>query len=362
MPVDVSAAGASPAITDFGIADAIPRDPLTPFDVPGGPPAGLALGEPITLTGDGTAGTVTLTAAHIEQAYVHFVTCYQDSPGINHKPTRDRARKSRDALLTRAWRVVGPAETGALPEETSFLSAAAGGSVLLLPGSRSDTYMVDDQDCRIYGRRRPKGGPAYCPDSLFATVRRTHRDEAYPVACYHTIARELLRLAVVIAAQEARAEAGDAASPAEHPADDADTACALATVQAPDLWAACFLAQRAGGPVTIRIAAGDLSVSSDRRRVVLNGTGEGACAVTVDADTFDSLLLAPLKQRVTSLDAVEVIIDLSGGEPLVAFSGAAGFGCAAPATRLRYHATSSGPAILSPAAGGSPGRSRKESR
>ncbi|HXH22593.1 MAG TPA: hypothetical protein VNN10_11220 [Dehalococcoidia bacterium] len=312
----------------------IPCDPLTPFDVLGGPPVGLALGEPIALVVDGGAVTITLDQNHIEQAYLQLVGHYQ---GEQHKPTRDRAKKSRDALKKRAWRVVSHAEGSHGSDATD----ASLGSVLLLPGSGSDTYAVDDQDCRVKGKHAAKGGPMYCPDSLFSTVRKAHRGdgEVYPVACYHTLAREILRIAVVIATREATARAAAAAATItpptslKRPTDVLDTDCALVRVAAPDLWAACFLMQRAGRAVTIRATAGDLTLSCGKRRVTLEGTGDGAGAVTVDAETYASLLLAPLKEHVKELGAVEVIIDLSGDEPVIAFSGT-DFGCMAPATRL----------------------------
>lgn len=324
-----------PPDTARDASDAIPREPLTPFDVPGGPPIGLALGIPLVVDVGGDVVTISLDQGHVEQAYLQFVAHYQ---GDEHKPTRDRARKSRDALLKRAWRVVSHADASYSPGAADDTL----GSVLLLPGSGPNTYAVDDQDCRVVGRRAAKGGPVYCPDSLFATVRKTHRaaGELYPVACYHTIAREILRLAVALAARDARARAAAlpaATRAARRPTDALDTDCALSTIAAPDLWAACFLVQRAGGTVTIRITSGDLALSCGRRRVVLAGTGDGACAVTVDAETFASLLLAPLKARVTELGPVEVIIDLSGDEPAVAFSGVGtDFGAVAPARRLSH--------------------------
>lgn len=314
----------------------LPCDPLTPFDVLGGPPVGLALHEPIAVAVDDGVVTITLDQNHIEQAYLQLVGHYQ---GEAHKPTRDRAKKSRDALKKRAWRVVSHADGGYGPEETD----AGLGSVLLLPGSGSDTYAVDDQDCRVKGKRAARGGAVYCPDSLFATVRKTHRGEGevYPVACYHTLARELLRIAAVIAAREATARAAAAAAtiptpaPVRRPTDALDTDCALVTVEAPDLWAACFLMQRAGGTVTIRATAGALSLSCGTRRVTLEGTGDGAGVVTVEADLFASLLLAPLKEHVRDLGPVEVIIDLASDEPVVAFSGCGSdFGTMAPAARL----------------------------
>jgi hypothetical protein len=76
---------------------------------------------------------------------------------------------------------------------------------LEIAGSRGDTtYQESDADCRQKGRTRTgkRTGhtePALCPSFLFS--QRRHGG-----ACYHVIARELLRLAQVIEASEPAVE------------------------------------------------------------------------------------------------------------------------------------------------------------
>jgi hypothetical protein len=149
---------------DDAIVDPDPyaADPLAPFGVPGGP-----------------SPDVPITDAYLTEVYLRFCTCYGDA---DHEAIRRGAQKALAAVKQRdRWTV--------LP-----------GGALALHGSGDDTYLVSDADCRKQGRTAKKGGPVYCPSFVFGQGKHGGQ-------CYHTIARELIRIAQALAQQEAEAQA-----------------------------------------------------------------------------------------------------------------------------------------------------------
>jgi hypothetical protein len=210
-----------------------PPDPLTPFAVPGGPLPDL----PITDT-------------HLTEAYERFCRFYGDA---DHAAIRRGAQKALAAATQRdRWAV--------LP-----------GGALELRGSGDDTYLVSDEDCRKKGRSAKRGGPVYCPSFLYGQSKHGSQ-------CYHTIARELIRIAQALVHHEAA------------PSDDLDSDLAFVTLPSDELAAVCVLAGRAGAEVRLSVVDGELHVQAGRRRLTLDAQdGAGTGALTVAAEDIAAL-------------------------------------------------------------------------
>jgi hypothetical protein len=226
-----------------------PPDPLTPFAVPGGP-----------------CGEGPITDAHLTEAYERFCSFYGDA---DHAAIRRGAQKALAAATQRdRWAV--------LP-----------GGALELRGSGDDTYLVSDEDCRKKGRSAKRGGPVYCPSFLYGQSKHGSQ-------CYHTIARELIRIAQMLAHHEAelRAHAEEAKTvpPRLLPTDDLDSDLAFVTLPSDELAAVCVLAGRAGAEVRLSVVDGELHVQAGRRRLTLDAQdGAGTGALTVAAEDIAAL-------------------------------------------------------------------------
>jgi hypothetical protein len=274
-----------------------PPDPLTPFAVPGGP----SPDRPIT-------------DAHVTEAYERFCRFYGDA---DHAAIPRGAQKALAAAKQRdRWTV--------LP-----------GGALELQGSGDDTYLVSDEDCRKKGRSAKKGGPVYCPSFLYGQGKHGGQ-------CYHTITRELIRIAQILAHHEAElrahAEEANTVSPRLLPTDDLDSDLAFVTLSGDELAAACFLACGASATVRLSASGGDLHIRAGRRSVTLDGQdGMGACALTVAAEDFAALWDA-LRPLASQLPSVQVFVDRELQTLSLCAAGEEPFSASTPGTRtwLRY--------------------------
>ena len=237
-------------------------NPLIPFAVSGGP-----------------SPDVLVTEAQLTEAYLRFCSCYGDS---DHEAIRRGAQKALAAVTQRdRWTV--------LPD-----------GVLELRGSGSDTYLVSDEDCRIKGRTAKKGRPVLCPSYVFG--QGTHGGQ-----CYHTIAREIIRIAQTLARQAL--DADTALAPRSLPRGDLDSGLAFVTLAADELAAACFLACRAGTPIRFSVKGGDLHIRAGRRSLTLDGQ-DGAGVGVLDVAAADAATLrdalCPVARQIPS---IQVFID-----------------------------------------------------
>jgi hypothetical protein len=268
-----------------------PPDPLTPFAVLGGP------------SPDGP-----FTDAHLTEAYLRFCSFYGDA---DHEAIRRGAQKALAAARQRdRWTVLS-------------------GGALELKGSGDDTYLVSDEDCRKKGRSAKKGGPVYCPSFVFGQGKHGGQ-------CYHTITRELIRIAQMLAQQEAELRAHteevNALRPHRLPTDDLDSDLAFVTLSGDELAAACFLACRAHTPVRLSAIGGDLHIRAGRRSITLNGQdGMGVCALTVAAEDFAALWDA-LRPAARDLATVQVFVDRELLMISVCAAGEETFSASAPGT------------------------------
>jgi hypothetical protein len=247
--------------------------------------------EPLTFyAGAPTPGHVP-SAVALAQAYVHFRSQYHpDDP--EHRLILDGAARAFTALQERPWTV--------LPDGT-----------LELAGSTGDvTYQVSDSMCRQKGRTRTdkrtgRVEPALCPSFQFA--QRRHGG-----ACYHIIARELLRLAQVIDNPQA--------PPAQHTAANPDTP--FVTLSGRLLGLACGIARLPEQPVTLIITDTILTLlvgnAAPRHTIRLTGDdGHGDARIRLTADAFADLWL-PFRPVATSLTLVTLFIDRTTGQVLLA--------------------------------------------
>lgn len=132
-------------------------------------PAEILLSDPLQVFGalGGPNPTAPITVDHLARAYALFLEAYPDEAG-NGK-IRDAARRANE-----------------LTADRSRWSVQEDGTVQLI-GSAGDTYRVSDDLCKgpSWYNRRSRQSTDICKGSI----------RAGSSMCYHTIARELLRLA-----------------------------------------------------------------------------------------------------------------------------------------------------------------------
>lgn len=158
------------------VADTIPvsSPPLAPEPTP----AAIPLGDPRQVFGalGGPDSAIPITDDDLAQAYAQLLIAYPDEPG--NASIRDAARRAYALTLDRTRWVI-----------------QADGTVELI-GSAGDTYHVSDDLCTgpSWYNRRTRQTSTICKGSI----------RAGSSMCYHTIARELLRLAQTFATQPAQ--------------------------------------------------------------------------------------------------------------------------------------------------------------
>lgn len=228
----------------------------------------------------------------LARAYAHFRAHYRpDDP--EHRLVLDGASRAFTALQERAWTVLDD-------------------GTLEIAGSRGDTtYVVSDADCRQKGhtrtdKRTGRSEPVLCPSFLFS--QRRHGG-----ACYHVIARELLRLAQVIELSEPPAAEPAAAEPY------------LPFVSLPGrlLGLAFGIARLPEQTVTLDLDATLLTIAVGDQAAIHTARltcneGQGHAQVQLSADAFAELWL-PFRPVATSLPLVTLFVDLTDG--LVLLSG-----------------------------------------
>lgn len=259
--------------------------PMTPDLADTPHPLDLYAGAP-------TPGHVPGVAA-LAMAYAHFRSHYQ--PGDpEHRLILDGAARAFAALQERPW-IVRDDET------------------LEIAGSTGDiTYLVRD-DCRQKDRTQLNKAtgrlePALCPSFRFA--QRRHGG-----ACYHVIAREILRLAQVI-------EIGGPPSSTPPVAIEAAPYLPFVTLPGRLLGLALGIARLPEQSVilsiegaSLKIAAGDPLLHCTR---LTCAEGQGHASAQLTAAAFANLWL-PLRPVATSLPLVTLFIDPADG--LVLLSG-----------------------------------------
>lgn len=223
----------------------------------------------------------------IARAYAHFRSHYRpDDP--EHRLILDGASRAFTALQERAWTVLDD-------------------GTMEIAGSRGDTtYVVSDADCRQKGRTRTdrrtsRSEPALCPSFLFS--QRRHGG-----ACYHVIARELLRLAQLI-------EASEQPAPAPESADDF---IPFVTLPGRLLGLAFGIARLPEEPVTFLLDTLWLTITvgaeSPLHTVCLScADGYGTIGVQLDARAF-AALWQPFRPIAASLELVTLFVDPSNGQ------------------------------------------------
>lgn len=243
------------------------------------PPSPLELYAGVPLPGH------TPSVPAIARAYAHFRTHYRpDDP--EHRLILDGASRAFTALQERAWCVLDD-------------------GTMEIAGSHGDTtYVVSDADCRQKGRTRTdkrtgRTEPALCPSFLFS--QRRHGG-----ACYHVIARELLRLAQVIEANEPSAE------PAV-----AEPYLPFVSLPGRLLGLAFGIARLPEQTVTLDLAAATLTITVGDHAPLHTtrltcSEGQGHAQVQLSADAFAELWL-PFRPVATSLDLVTLFVDLTDG-------------------------------------------------
>lgn len=125
--------------------------------------------NPLTPYSGAPDPAIVVTPAALQSAHDFFIGYYADEPKVVQG-----AAKALKALRERAWTI-----------------QTDGG--LEIAGSRGDTYLASDQGCVIQGsfsvnKKTGKHSPAWCKSFVFG-------QKHHGGACYHLIARELLRLA-----------------------------------------------------------------------------------------------------------------------------------------------------------------------
>lgn len=156
----------------------------TPGPEPETPPAEIPLSDALQVFGalGGPDPATPITNDYLAQAYTRLLEAYPDEAG--NASIRDAARRAHALTLDRArWAI------------------QADGTVQLV-GSAGDTYCVSDDICAgpPWYNRRTRQHTTICKGSI----------RAGSSMCYHTIARELLRLAQALAISE---QGQDAAAP-----------------------------------------------------------------------------------------------------------------------------------------------------
>ena len=134
--------------------DSIDIDPLEPYAT-----------TPVMMNHD------TLPSEALLLAHSFFCAYHQDTPAL-----LKGAKNALQALQKRQWCITAD---GALE----------------IPGSQGDTYLTDDDGCRLKGQyKRTKTGKRsiiWCKS--FILHQKRHQGQ-----CYHMIARELVRLAQLL--------------------------------------------------------------------------------------------------------------------------------------------------------------------
>lgn len=222
----------------------------------------------------------------IARAYAHFRSHYRpDDP--EHRLILDGASRAFTALQERAWSVLDD-------------------GTMEIAGSRGDTtYVVSDADCQQKGRthtnkRTGRTKPVLCPSFLFS--QRRHGG-----ACYHVIARELLRLAQLL-------EAGNL--PATEPAE-AENFIPFVTLGGRLLGLAFGIARLPEQHVTLSLDTTSLTIAVGEEppvhTVCLSCVdGFGSVIVQFAAEAFAELWL-PFRPVATSLDLVTLFVDHTTG-------------------------------------------------
>lgn len=223
----------------------------------------------------------------IARAYAHF-RCHYRPDDPEHRLILDGASRAFTALQERAWSV---RDDGTME----------------IAGSRGDTtYVVSDADCRQKGRTRidkrtGRSEPVLCPSFLFS--QRRHGG-----ACYHVIARELLRLAQLL-------EAG--ALPAADPAT-AEALIPFVTIGGRLLGLACGIARLPEERVTLTLDTAWLTIAVGEEPLLHTVClacvdGFSSISVQLTAAAFAELWL-PFRPVATSLDLVTLFVDPTTGE------------------------------------------------
>lgn len=156
------------------VADTTPLPAPAPEQEPA--PAEIPLSDPLQVFGalGGPNPATLITVDHLARAYALFLEAYPDEAG--NAKIRDAARRAHELTADRArW------------------SIQEGGTVQLV-GSAGDTYRVSDDLCTgpPWYNRRARQSTDICKGSI----------RAGSSMCYHTIARELLRLAQALYTRE----------------------------------------------------------------------------------------------------------------------------------------------------------------
>lgn len=223
----------------------------------------------------------------LARAYAHFRSHYRpDDP--EHRLILDGASRAFTALQERSWSVLAD-------------------GTLEIAGSRGDTtYLVSDADCRQKGRTRTdkrsgRSEPALCPSFLFA--QRRHGG-----ACYHVIARELLRLAQLIELT------ADAPLPDAAPAD---ALIPFVTLGGRLLGLAFGIARLPEQAVTLALDATWLTVSVGVEPLLHTtcltcDEGCGHITIRLDTATFAELW-QPFRPIAASLPLVTLFVDPASG-------------------------------------------------
>ena len=211
----------------------------------------------------GPAPTALPDTAALDAAFAHFCAVY-DQPQIQERACRARALLD----LCDRWTIV------------------SNGDVQIV--GKQATYVVSDAGCRTQHGHE-------CPDQKFRTSVTGGQ-------CYHTIARELLRLAQVL-------------TPAT---------TAFVTLNGRLLALAMSIVAAAAAPVVAQIGASRLTLVAGITPVhqvtlgCVDGAGAGALQITPEAF---STLWSSFRPVATSLDTLQVFVDLV--EPQLVLSSAA---------------------------------------
>lgn len=248
-------------------------------------PLDLYAGAPTTGHAPGVAA--------LAMAYAHFRSHYQPTDP-EHRLILDGAARAFAALQERPWTVL---TDGALE----------------ITGSTGDlTYLVRD-DCRQkdltqLNKATGRLEPALCPSFRFA--QRRHGG-----ACYHVIAREILRLAQVI-------EIGGPPSSVPLVAIEAAPYLPFVTLSGRLLGLALGIARLPEQLVTLRIEGLSLIVTAGDPPLhcvrLTCSEGQGQIAAQLSAESFSTLWL-PFRPVATHLAQVMLCIDPADG--LVLLSG-----------------------------------------
>lgn len=209
-------------------------------------PAEIPLSDPLQVFGalGGPNPTTPITVDYLDRAYALFLEAYPDEAGNDR--IRDAARRAHELTADRArW------------------SIQEDGTVQLV-GSAGDTYRVSDDICKgpSWYNRRSRQTTDICKGSI----------RAGSSMCYHTIARELLRLAQALYVSEQ---------------DQDDAEARVETTIAGDTLLAMF-----GFFKIVSQDAGELLFQLGESQIVLM---DGAHLVSIPAETAGqtSLLIPP---------------------------------------------------------------------